>query len=83
MTSLEVLSALQEYYGIPYTKAQARYIKEWLDTKSDAWREALLSVTLLRYKGVTSRGDRYLPNIAILDELAPEVRKVLADKNGR
>jgi hypothetical protein len=79
MTSEAFIIGIQEYYGMVYTKPQTKYIKDWLDapTKSDRWRACLFDVCLLKYTGITPKGEKYLPNIAVFEGYGPMVRERL------
>lgn len=83
MTSREFLVTMQEYYGTRYSDAAALRILAYLDGKSEAWRAALLDVTLLCYTGLTPKGERYLPNIAVFESYAAKVLERVGRKNGR
>lgn len=73
MTTTDFIVSIQEYYGAPYSKAATAHIRCYLDGKSEAWRSALLDVTLLCYTGLTPKGERYLPNIAVFESYAATV----------
>lgn len=75
MTTREFLAYMQRYYGMAYSAdGDGPAVAQYLESKTPLYRTELARITLLHH----SKKWRCLPDIAILEEYASEVRDAVA-----
>jgi hypothetical protein len=76
MTTEQFLVQMQRYYGMAYGD-EGPVIERYLQSKSNRWRAELAAMVIMRH----SRKWKCLPDIAIFEECAKDVRDRMSAAN--
>jgi len=79
MTTKAMLSAIQDYYGLQYSKGMGKMVVQYLDGHPDSLKPFLLAETLKAH----SAAFKALPDVAVFESVGKEAKLAWEESAGK